>query len=150
VTARSTLFSIVRSWCEQHPDYPETAEAIVGGFATEVLGDASRREFALQQHVQLLRVALAARGGDNLLTGLDMGPVETGPVQSILLNHSTVTHHAEMTLTQPGGVIQTVEMSNVQFAEVKVSTVAPESSWPSERQMYLTASKRTLTITLEL
>ena len=111
---------------------------------------ASRREFALQQHVQLLQAALAARGGDNLLTGLDMGPVETGPVQSILLNHSAVTRHAEMTLTQPGGVIQTVEMPNVQFAEVKVSTVAPESSWPSERQMYLTASKRTLTITLEL
>ncbi len=33
---------------------------------------------------------------------------------------------------------------------MEVSTVAPESAWPSERQMYLTAPKRTLAITLEL
>ncbi len=126
------------------------ADRLVRAFQEELLPGAAKREFALQQHVQLLRVALAARGGDNLLTGLDMGPVETGPVQSILLNHSAVTRHAEMTLTQPNGVIVTMELPNVRFAEVKVRSAVPESAWPSERQMYLTAPKRTLTITLEL
>lgn len=148
MTARSTLISIVRAWCEQHPDYPETAEAIVDAFGDESSAGASRREFALEQHVQLLRVALAARGGDSLLTGADMGPVETGPVQSILLNHSMLTHRAEMTLTQPGGVIQTWEMPNVRFAEVKLTNDAPDAPFLS--QDYVLAQKRTLTITLEL
>ncbi len=35
MTARSTLISIVRAWCEQHPGYPETAEAIVEAFEVE-------------------------------------------------------------------------------------------------------------------
>ena len=140
-------FKVCCTHPERHvpmPDSPATA-----AIAT-ALSEAAKREFALEQQVQLLRIALAARGGDNLLTGLDMGPVETGPVQSILLNHSAVTRHAEMTLTQPNGVIVTMEMPNVKFAEVKVRSAVPESAWPSERQMYLTAPKRTLTITLEL
>jgi hypothetical protein len=140
-------FKVCCSHPEQHLPMPDSPVAQAVSMA---LSEAAKREFALQQHLQLLRVALAACGGDNLLTGLDMGPVETGPVQSILLNHSTLTRHAEMTLTQPNGVIVTMELPNVKFAEVKVRSAVPESAWPSERQMYLTAPGRTLTITLEL
>ena len=140
-------FKVCCTHPERHLPMPDSPATVAIATA---LSEAAKRGFALEQHLQLLRAALAACGGDNLLTGLDMGPVETGPVQSVLLNHSTATRHAEMTLTQPNGVIVTMEMPNVKFAEVKVRSAVPESAWPSERQMYLTAPKRTLTITLEL
>jgi hypothetical protein len=138
-------FKVCCTHPERHipmPDGPATAAV------SAALSEAAKREYALEQHLQLLRVALAARGGDNLLTGLDMGPVETGPVQSIMLNHSALTHHGEMTVTQPNGVIVTMELPNVRFAEVKLANSLPDA--PLFRQDYVLPKSRTLTITLEL
>ncbi len=140
-------FKICCAHPERHipmPDSPATAAVSVA------LSQAAKRQYTLEQHVHLLRVALAARGGDHLLTGLDMGAVESGPVQSILLTHSAVTRHAEMTLTQPNGVIVTWEMPTVKLAQVKAALATPEGPLAARRMPFLVSPRRTVTITLEL
>lgn len=111
---------------------------------------AAQRISALEQQVALQRVAIAALSsdGDHRLMA---ETAETGPIKSILLNHSAITRRATLTMTQQGGTIQSIEMPNVRAAEVKVTTAQPSGDWLAlQNPPWVLPEKRVMTITLEL